>query len=283
MQIMRVLRSQSKDIFAASILLLCSVFLSTRAEDNPKELTLDLGKGVKLELVLIPPGTFEMGSLEKEEGRAKSETRHTVTLTKPFYMGKYEVTQEQFEALMGENPSKLKGPTLPAERITWEEAAKFCAKLSEKSGKTVLLPTEAQWEYACRAGTTTVFNTGDTLAALDANVNGDGKYGGSEKGENRQKTLSVGSFKPNAFGLFDMHGNVWEWCRDFYDENYYATSPAQDPEGPAKSSEDPPVRVARGGSYASFPAKARSACRDRLGPAYRNARGGFRISVQIDK
>ena len=279
---MRNCRSK-KVFFAVSAVLLSAVLLGARAEDNPKELALDLGKGVKLELVLIPPGTFEMGSLDAEEGRSKSETRHTVTLTKPFYMGKYEVTQEQFDALMGDNSSKFKGPTLPVERVTWEEAAKFCAKLSEKSGKSVLLPTEAQWEYACRAGTTTAFNTGETLAPLDANLNGEGKSGGSEKGENRQKTLPVGSFKPNAFGLYDMHGNVWEWCRDFYDEAYYAASPAQDPEGPAKSSEDPPVRVARGGSYASFPAKARSACRDRLGPAYRNARGGFRISVQIEK
>jgi formylglycine-generating enzyme required for sulfatase activity len=267
-------------------LLILAACLDSRAEENPKELSLDLGKGIKLDLVLIPAGTFEMGTTEKEDGHKKSETKHTVTLTKPFYMGKYEVTQEQYEAITSENPSKVKGPTLPVEHMLYDEAVKFCEKLTEKVGKTAQLPTEAQWEYACRAGTTTAFNTGETLTTVDANFNGDVKPAGSaDKGENRDKTLPVGSFKPNAWGLYDMHGNVWEWCRDWFDENYYASfkGPALDPEGPIKSSEDPPARVLRGGSYYSWVAEVRSGVRDSLGVTWRNAHGGFRVIVQLDK
>lgn len=316
-------------------LLLLAACCRLHAEDNPKELSLDLGKGVKLDLVLISAGTFEMGTPETEVGRKKSETKHTVVLTKPFYMGKYEVTQEQYEAVTTENPSRNKGPTLPVEHMLFDEAAKFCEKLGEKTGKLVQLPTEAQWEYACRAGTRTAYNTGDTITPADANFNGDVKPAisavsdvkpastvtttdtkpvtnaantdvkpaigavsadvkpavNSVNNDNRDKTLPVGSFKPNAWGLYDMHGNVLEWCRDWYDENYYtatsttpaAPAPVQDPEGPAKSSEDPPAHVLRGGSYYSLAAEVRSGVRDSLGAPWRNAHAGFRVIIQIDK
>src|SRR5258708_6630437 len=138
-------------LFVLSIIL-CVAASVARTEDNAKELTLDLGKGIKLDLVLIAPGTFQMGTPEKEEGHKKSETLHTVTLSKPFYMGKYEVTQEQYEAIATENPSKTKDPKLPVERVSWEDASKFCEKLTISSGRNVMLPTEAQWEYACRGG-----------------------------------------------------------------------------------------------------------------------------------
>ena len=272
-----------RSIPAATLMAFTLLFVTfapnLRAEDAPKELALDLGKGIKLELVQIPAGKFDMGTLEKEDGHKKNETRHSVTFTKPFFMGKFEVTQEQYEAVMADNPSKNKGPTLPVERVTWEEASKFCEKLSDKSAKLVQLPTEAQWEYACRAGTTTAYNTGDTITTADANYNGDTKSGSADKGENRDKTMPVGSFKPNAFGVYDMHGNVWEWCRDWYDENAATDAPIENPDVPAKSSEDPPVRSVRGGSFYSWSPEVRSGVRDSLAPTYRNAHGGFRVIV----
>ncbi|MEI6232525.1 MAG: formylglycine-generating enzyme family protein [Planctomycetota bacterium] len=271
-------------IAAMLVAVFAPVYLSQlRAEDLPKDLSLDLGKGAKLDLVLIPAGKFEMGTPDTEPGHKKNETRHSVTISKPFYMGKTEVTQQQYDAIMAETPSKVKGLTLPVDRVTWEDASKFCEKLSELAGKPVQLPTEAQWEYACRAGTTTAYHSGDTLPPADANVSADPKTVGSDKPELREKTLPVGSFKPNAFGVYDMHGNVWEWCRDWYEENNaVATTPIQDPEGPAKSSEDPPVRVLRGGSFYSLPLEVRSGCRDSMAPGYRSARGGFRIIVTIE-
>lgn len=265
----------------AFIVLAC---VCARGEDeNPKELSLDLGGELKLELVLIPAGTFDMGSPDTEESRKSGEKKHAVTISKPFYMAKYEVTQEQYEAIAKENQSKNKGPKLPVERVTWEEATKYCEKLSEKSAKAVKLPTEAQWEYACRAGTTAPFSFGETIAADQANYNTDEKYGTGVKVEKKEsKTVAVGSFKPNAWGLYDMHGNVWEWCRDWYDSKY-PDGAATDPEGPKAGTEDPASRVLRGGSFISPPSILRSAARDTLAPTFRNSHGGFRVIVQIEK
>ena len=190
------------------------------------QLALDLGGGVKLELVLIKPGTFLMGSPETEAGRGVHEKQHRVTISEAFYMGKFTVTQEQYEAVTGKNPSHFKGPKNPVEMVSWNAALEFCDKLNDRaksmlpSGMKIQLPTEAQWEYACRAGTTTPFYTGETISTDQANYNGNSTYGNGVKGEFRGKTTPVGSFKPNGFGLYDMSGNVKQWCESEEEKEY---------------------------------------------------------------
>ena len=272
-----------------------SVAAGGAATQPAKELTLDLGNKVTMKLVQIPAGNFLMGSPESEQKEAAKSAaspglkeedarkwfanespQHEVTISKPFYMGIYDVTQEQYEQVMGQNPSTVKGPQNPVETVSWDDAVEFCKKLSAKTGKTVVLPTEAQWEYACRAGTKTPFNTGETISTDQANYDGNSVYGNGVKGEYRQKTTPVGTFKPNAFGLYDMHGNVWQWCADRYDGKYYGNSPKADPTGPA----DGAARVLRGGSWSSLPQFCRSAYRDFSSPVSRfNIRYGFRVVV----
>jgi len=194
------------------------------------EAKIDLGNGVKLEMMLIPAGKFMMGSPASEVGRVDNETQHEVTLTKPFYMGKYEVTQEQWQAVMGDNPSLAKGAKLPVNKLSWNDCQQFINKLNAKSNGGYRLPTEAEWEYACRAGTITAYSYGDSLTKSDASIEG-----GSIK--------LVGSYTPNAFGLYDLHGNVWEWCEDWYGD--YPAGSITDPKGSAEG----PVRVLRGQSF----------------------------------
>jgi formylglycine-generating enzyme required for sulfatase activity len=174
---------------------------------------------------------------------------------------------------MGVNPSEFKGESNPVERVSWNDAVEFCKQLSEKTGQTVRLPTEAEWEYACRAGTTTPFNTGETISTDQANYNGSFAYGSGRKGEYRENTVAVGSFKANDFGLYDMHGNVREWCQDWYDAEYYKNSPTDDPQGPEKGES----RVLRGGSRDDNPGDCRSANRAWLEPKYRGINFGFRV------
>ena len=241
-----------------------------------KDLALELGGGVSMKLVLIPAGKFLMGSPATEKGRWRDDgPQHEVTLTKPFYMGACELTQEQYEQIVGTNPSFYNGKTNPVELVSWEEATAFCKKLSAKTGKRVRLPTEAEWEYACRAGSSTPFHMGETVSTSDANYDGDSTYGSGRKGVYRGKTVSVGSFKPNAFGLYDMHGNVWEWCQDWYGESYYGSSAKTDPKGPSSGR----YRVLRGGAWYSNPALCRSANRYRYSPDVRNSYYGFRVVV----
>ncbi|HBE20180.1 MAG TPA: Sulphatase-modifying factor protein, partial [Cyanobacteria bacterium UBA11367] len=161
----------------------------------------DLGDGVVLEMVYIPGGTFQMGSSEQ----SLEQPVHQVTV-KPFFMGKYLITQEQWQAVMGNNPSDFKGAKLPVESVSWQDAIEFCGKLSQKTGKNYRLPSEAEWEYACRAGTTTPFHFGETITPHLVNCNGNNPYASAPKGVYRQKTTPVGKFPPNAFGLYDMHG-----------------------------------------------------------------------------
>jgi formylglycine-generating enzyme required for sulfatase activity len=235
-------------------------------KSGPASLTLDLGKGVTMKLVLIRPGTFIMGSPDSEQGhRANESPQHEVIITKPFYMGVTEVTQAQYEAVMGTNPSKSKGPTIPVESVTWDEAVLFCRKLSEKTGNAFRLPTEAEWEYACRAGSKTRFSFGDSEGVL-----GDYAWYKINSGS---KTRPVGQKKPNAWGLYDMHGNVWEWCEDWYGE--YPKGTFSDPLGPATGS----ARVNRGGSRGDGVAGAlRSAYRSSGDPARRRDYIGFRCA-----
>jgi formylglycine-generating enzyme required for sulfatase activity len=250
----------------------------TNALTIPSELTLDLGNKVTMKLVLIPAGKFLMGSPKDEKGRSEDEgPQHEVEISKPFYMGIYTATQEQYEKVMGKNPSEFKGTSNPVETVSWDDAVDFCKALSKETGKTVRLPTEAEWEYACRAGTTTPFNTGNTISTDEANYKGNDAYGDGKKGEFRQKTTPVGSFKKNAFALHDMHGNVAEWCADLYDSNYYANSPKIDPQGPNNG----PLRVARGGGWNDGPLFCRSAARVWCAPTLRYAYLGFRVVVEI--
>jgi formylglycine-generating enzyme required for sulfatase activity/serine/threonine protein kinase len=222
----------------------------------------DLGKDITLEMVLIPAGKFMMGSPESEKGRSNDENQHEVTLTKPFHIGKYEVTQEQWEIVMGNNPSETKGAKLPITNVTWQDCQEFIKKLNEKNTGVYRLPTEAEWEYACRAGTTTAYSFGDKMTPKDAN------YGASKFG----KPVVAGSYKPNAFGLYDMHGNVWEWCEDWYEK--YPAGAVTDPKGPATGER----RVLRGGPFDFNVSSARSSDRNKLSPSIRNYNNGFRLA-----
>jgi formylglycine-generating enzyme required for sulfatase activity len=187
--------------------------LAPEKKDPPKNFT----NGIGMKFVWIPPGTFTMGSPQEEKEREANETRHKVTLSKGFYMGVYPVTQEEWQAVTGETPSKFKNEkNLPVERLSWDDCQEFIKKLRARDKKPYRLPSEAEWEYACRAGTTTPFSFGDTLSTDQANYDGNFIYGNGRKGVNRKKTTPVGSFPANAFGLYDMHGNVSQWCHDWY-------------------------------------------------------------------
>ena len=233
----------------------------------PVQVTNSIG----MKLTLIPPGQFSMGSPPKEEWHRDDEVLHRVTLTSPFYIARTEVTQKEWKALMGTDPSFCTGDDLPVETVTWEQAAEFCGKLGLKEGAKYRLPTEAEWEYACRAGTTTPFHTGEIISTDQANYNGNYTYANGRKGEFREETTAAGSFSPNAWGLHDMHGNVWEWCADWYDE--YPHDDATDPTGPATGDR----RIFRGGCWMNFPAVCRSANRAKVVPVSWNFNLGFRV------
>jgi formylglycine-generating enzyme required for sulfatase activity len=218
---------------------------------------------IGMEFVLIPAGTFQMGS---NDGEDDEKPVHSVTISKPFYLGKYEVTQREWKAVMGSNPSYYKGDNRPVERVSWDDVQEFIKKLNAKEGgDKYRLPTEAEWEYACRAGSTTRWYFGD-------NENQLGDYAWY-KANSGNETKPVGQKKPNAFGLYDMHGNVWEWCQDWYSKDYYGSSPKTDPTGPSSGSN----RVRRGGSWGGTATIARAALRGTDFPDYRYGNLGFRL------
>ena len=250
-----------------------------------------LGHGVSLEMVQIPGGTFIMGSPEGEQYSLDRERpQHQVTV-KPFFMGRYVVTQEQYQLIMGKNPSEFKNETTkwlfvrenrnknrPVERLSWYDAVKFCTKLSKATGKEYRLPSEAEWEYACRAETTTPFYFGETITTDLVNYDGDYTYAFAPKGEYRGQTTDVGTFPPNAFGLYDMHGNVWEWCADPWHDNYEG-APQDGRVWLENGNEN--CSPLRGGSWVNIPKDCRSAYRDdvnRAGRDYLNNAIGFRVA-----
>ncbi len=223
--------------------------------------------GVTMAFAWCPRGTFLMGSPASEEERQNDEQQHEVTLTKGFWMGIHPVTQAQYQAVMGKNPSHFKGDTLPVEQVSWDDAVAYCVALKGKTGIELRLPTEAEWEYACRAGTTTEYHSGDGEGALMA-VGWFSGNGGAE-------THPVGQLKANEWGLHDMHGNVWDWCADWCDEGYYAKSPKEDSTGPESGS----FRVSRGGSWFRNSRRCRAACRNGYAPGVRGNDLGFRLAA----
>ena len=233
------------------------------------EKQIDLGKGVTMKLALIPAGEFMMGSPESEKDRNVGEgPQHKVTISSGapgFYMGVTEVTQEQYEAVMGKNPSKFKGPKNPVNQVSWNDAAEFCKKLSAKTRGIVRLPTEAEWEYACRAGTKTRFYFGDSEKQL-------GDYAWYKENSDK-KVHPVAQKEPNAWGLYDMHGNAWEWCSDWHGS--YANAKAVDPQGPASGKD----RVLRGGSWGDDAVSCRAARRLGRAPDDQDKTRGVRVVV----
>jgi formylglycine-generating enzyme required for sulfatase activity len=221
-----------------------------------------------LEMVAIPAGAFEMGSPEAEPERYDAESpQHSVTVP-PFFISKYLVTQAQWRAVaalpkvkrtLKAQPSYFKGENRPVEKISWFEAVEFCARLSRHTGREYRLPTEAEWEYACRAGTTTPFYFGETITAELANYDANHTYADAPAGEYRQQTTEVGIFPPNAFGLYDMHGSVWEWCLDHWHDNYEG-APKDGSAWIDETHSEQASHVLRGGSWDSDPWYCRSAC-----------------------
>jgi len=230
-----------------------------------------------MKFVYIPPGTFMMGSPSDEPGRYDNETQHRVTISKPFYMQTTEITQAQWKAVMGSNPSKFTdcGDDCPVEQVSWDDVQGFIKKLNQKGEGTYRLPTEAEWEYAARAGTTTPFSFGNCLSADQANYDGKYPLEGCAKGQYRKKTVPVESFAPNAWGLYDMHGNVWEWCADWKGD--YPSGSVTNP--PSSGS----AHVLRGGGWNRIARDCRAASRISFTPVNWYLLIGFRIASSSDQ
>lgn len=275
-----------------------TAYFMLNKDDNSKKININVTR-TEDDLILIKGGTFTMGSPETENWRSEDEVQHEVTVN-DFYINEFEVTQEEYESIMEDNPSTFKGDNLPVENITWYQAIEYCNKLSEKTGFTPAytidgsnvswdrsangyrLPTEAEWEYAARAGTTTPFNTENSISSEESNYYGRYPYEIEENyfsqnkldtkpGEYREKTIEVGSFNPNKWGLYDMHGNVGEWVYDYYGD--YDLENKDNPTGPPTGS----LRVSRGGGWNDFAKHLRSAYRASSVPSQGKYNIGFRI------
>lgn len=231
----------------------------------------DLGDRVKLEMVSLPEGEFLLGSPASEVERLISDIPQQSLKVPTFFMSKYPITQAQWQAVMQSNPSRFQGSDRPVEQISWYEAMEFCQKLSAKTGRQFRMPSEVEWEYAARAGTDTPFYFGETITTDLANYDGNCRYGNAPKGTYRQRTISVGSFPPNAFGLYDMHGNVREWCADVWQEQYNGSDTL------FRGKNDDRFRTLRGGSWVDHPLYCRSASRYGINPDLKSFIIGFRV------
>lgn len=261
--------------------------LASHAEAAPRTIDISLGNGVSIKLIELRPGTFAMGSPAGERQRKTNETRHDVTLTKPFFLGQTEITQGQWQAVMGTHPAKNSGSDqLPVDNVSWNDAQQFCVTLTEQARKANVipatmrfaLPTEAQWEYACRAGSSTPFAHGHSLDASQANFDGNHPYGTTPTTVRFiNATTPVAHYRPNAWGFYDMHGNVMEWCRDWYQPDL-GGAPATDPVGPATGT----YKVYKGGNYRDIAAFCRSAFRYFNLPHFKYAYLGFRVALVQD-
>jgi formylglycine-generating enzyme required for sulfatase activity len=289
---------------------IASLPASNRAVSDGTPAERFLTNSIGMKLARIPAGKFLMGSPASEAERNDNELQHEVEIGRPFWMGIYEVTQAEYAKLMG--PSRAEGaknhnqinpgsrfhakaggsPDHPAENMFWRHAVEYCKRLSavpeeKKAGRVYRLPTEAEWEYACRAGTSTPFYFGLSLDSKLANFNGAFPYGTADRGPYLRQTSKVGSYKPNAWGLYDMHGNVQEWCGDYYDPNYYKNSPKKDPKGPEKGVlstdyHNDFYRVVRGGSWLDEARACRSAYRFRAMPHDGYQIIGFRVVCDVN-
>lgn len=253
------------------------VLLASRTAREPPRVypptMTDPASGV--EFILIQPGTFDMGTPLSESGREPQEVRHRVTLTRPFYLGRYEVTEAQWTRIMDRNPSQFQGcPSCPVERVSLYDVEAFIERVNERSGGSFRLPTEAEWEFACRAGGSAPFGNRSTLSSRDANIDGTHPYD-APKGSARGQTIPVGYFPPNAWGLYDMSGNVWEWVQDWHCP--YPSGPATDPVGRCDSE----YRVIRGGSWKFDGARARCGLRYTHRPQDSGYSLGFRLARDL--
>jgi len=252
-----------KCLFCVCLVLGCA---SAFGGDAPKPGEVVAGvSGIKF--AFIPAGELEMGSPAEEKGREPEEVLHRVKISRPFRMGVTEVTQAQWRAVMGQRRGSFEGDSLPAAEVTWQDAVTFCVKLSDIEKKKCRLPTEAEWEYACRAGSSKRFSVGEELSAL-------GWYDDNAE----EKPHPVAQKRPNAWGLHDMHGNVAEWCSDFYQAPYAATA-ATDPAGAQQGTS----RVVRGGSWSAFERGCRCASRGNANPAHQMKTVGFRVVMEVDE
>jgi len=265
----------------------------------PQTMLVDLGGGMKMEFVLIPKGKVKMGSPPDEKDRNlftedfDAEKLHEVEIGKPFYLAKYPVTQEQYQAIIGKNPSwfckdgdgaakvkDLDTKQFPVEMVSWDDAQVFCKRLADndKQKRKFRLPTEAEWEYACRAGTSTPFSFGSKLNGKEANCDGNYPYGTTDKGPYKERTTKVGEYGENKWGLCDMHGNVWQWCEDYYgpyDNDLKSTDPLRS----VKYSKN--RRVSRGGSWISHAKYCRAADRRWDAPDRQGSVLGFRVAFSL--
>lgn len=264
--------------------LLCFALIATLARGFPshaqekKDPPKHFANSIGMKFVWIPPGTCTMGSPQEEKVRNVNEAQHKVTLAKGFYMGVYAVTQEQWKEIMGNTPSHFKGErNLPVEQVSWEDCQEFIKKLREKDKHPYRLPAESEWEFSCRAGTTTPFSFGDTISSDQANYNG--KPSPYRTGKNwvyRKKTTAVARFPANAWGLHDMHGNVKQWCQDWYGDD--PKNDAIDPQGPNTGE----YRVLRGGSWDDYAERCRSAHRAFAEPGRRLSEVGIRLCFFVE-
>jgi len=237
---------------------------------------------LRIEMIRVREGNFLMGVAPTEEEQSKDESPQHLVNVPDFFIGKYPITQAQWEMVMDTNPSYFKGIDLPVENVSWHDAQEFCHKLAEVTGKPYRLPTETEWEYACRAGTNTPFYFGEVITSDVANFNGQVGYAGTlGKGKYRQQTTPVNSFPPNAFGVVDMHGNVWEWCQDESHDSYKGAPIDGSAWEASNTSNGNRSRVLRGGAWNSNPANCRSAFRNSYFPDSRFDRCGFRIAFSI--
>ena len=247
-----------------------------RTRHATKQFTVSLGSDIDLDMCLVPSGMFQMGS-SGHLGNADEQPQHPVTI-KSFMMGKFLITQGQWKAIMGKlPPCRFRGDTLPVERVSWKDAQRFCQRLSSQTGRNFHLPSETQWEYACRAGTSTAFSFGETLTIEVANFNGEHTFLNEPRGFYRHVTTGGGTFPPNAFGLYDMHGNLWEWCADNWLDDY-SSSPRDDSSYQNRDNLD---RVARGGSWHEPPGLCRSASRLRVLQSEGDEFTGFRVGCDV--
>lgn len=248
--------------------------INNRQQQHCQKYVEDLGSGVILELVLIPSGIFGMGTVENEY---MDERPHHTVRVPAFLISKFPISQEQWKAIMNwEPPYRCQGPKRPVDRVSWKQAVEFCKRLSKKTGYAYRLPSEAEWEYACQAGTSTPFHSGETLTTDLANYVGEHTYQLEPKGIYRHGSTDVGLFPPNAFGLYDLHGNVWEWCADEWHDNYVGAPTDGSVWENGNRATD---RVMRGGSWHEPPANCRSATRLKMNENEAEDFFGFRVAL----